>query len=131
MYNDPTISFQLENFLEFTNVIANTFCRISQNWVNKWNDGIEHFVFCIIGKSHMVHYVHFVINMHFGVIKNGFDHVIKALKIRCTNACDVLVKKVGAKVSRSWINESFWDYLPIILVVTRLWILFCKPSNID
>jgi hypothetical protein len=43
----------------------------------------------------------------------------------------VLVKKVGAKVSRTWINESSWDYLLVILVVTRLWILFCKPSNID
>jgi hypothetical protein len=49
----------------------------------------------------MVHYVDFVINMHFGVIRNGFDQVIKTLKIQCTNACDVLVKKVGAKVSRT------------------------------
>jgi hypothetical protein len=126
MYNDPTISFQLKNFLEFTNVIANTSCRISQNWVNKLNDGIKHLVFRIIGKSHMVHYVDFVVNMHFGFIRNDFDQVIRTIKIQCTDACDVLVKRVRMKVFRSWINESSWDYLPIILVVTRLWVLYLQ-----
>jgi hypothetical protein len=70
MYNDPTISFQPENFLEFTNVIANTSCRVSQNWVNKLNAGIEHLIFHVIGKSHMVHYVDFIVNMYFGFTRN-------------------------------------------------------------
>ncbi len=42
MYNDPTTSFQPKNFPEFTNV-ANTFCRITQNWVIDLNDGNEHY----------------------------------------------------------------------------------------
>ncbi len=73
MYNNPTISFQLENFLEFIDMIANTSCRISQNWVKKLNNGIEHLVFCIIGKSRMVHYVDFIINMHFKVSRDTLD----------------------------------------------------------
>jgi hypothetical protein len=101
MYNDPAISFQPKKILVFTNVIANTSCRISQNWVNKLNDGIEHLVFHIIRKSHMVHYVDFIVNMHFGVTRNNFDQVIRAIKIQCIDACDVLVKKVRVKVSRS------------------------------
>jgi hypothetical protein len=39
--------------------------------------------------------------MHIGVTKYGFDQVIRATKIQCTDACDVLAKKVGAKISRS------------------------------
>jgi hypothetical protein len=36
----------------------------------------------------MVHYVDFAIGMHFGVIQEGFDQVIKA---QCTTTCDMLI----------------------------------------
>jgi hypothetical protein len=36
----------------------------------------------------MVHYVDFVICMHFGVTREGFDQTIK---IQCTTTCDMLI----------------------------------------
>ncbi len=38
MCNEPTTSFQPKNFLEFTNVVANTSYRIIQVWVINLND---------------------------------------------------------------------------------------------
>ncbi len=48
MYNDPTTSFQHENIIEFTNVVANTSCTITHDWVINLNDDNEHLTFCII-----------------------------------------------------------------------------------
>jgi hypothetical protein len=39
----------------------------------------------------MVHYVDFVIGMHFGVIQEGFDQAIKAIKVQCNTTCDMLI----------------------------------------
>jgi hypothetical protein len=39
----------------------------------------------------MVHYVDFVIGMHFGVTQQGFDQAIKAIKTQCTITCDMLI----------------------------------------
>jgi hypothetical protein len=35
------------------------------------------------------------------------------------------------KVSKSWANECFWDYLPTLLVTTRLWVHLCGPFCVD
>jgi hypothetical protein len=39
----------------------------------------------------MVHYVDFVNGMYFGVIQEGFDQAIKAIKAQCTTTCDMLI----------------------------------------
>jgi len=39
----------------------------------------------------MVHYVDFINGMHFGVIQEGFDQTIKAIKAQCTITCDMLI----------------------------------------
>jgi hypothetical protein len=39
----------------------------------------------------MVHYVDFINGMHFGVIQEGFDQPIKAIKVQCTITCDMLI----------------------------------------
>jgi hypothetical protein len=83
MYKVPTISFQPKKFLEFTNVVANTSCKIIQDWVNNLNDGTKHLAFHIIGQSHMVHYVDSVIGMHSTFTQEGFDQAIKFVKIQC------------------------------------------------
>jgi hypothetical protein len=64
MCGDPTTSFQHENFLEFTNVVANTSCRITHDWVIDLNDNNEHLAFYIIRQSHMVHFVTTLTNEH-------------------------------------------------------------------
>jgi hypothetical protein len=61
MYNDPT---HFENFLEFMDVVANTSYKITQDWVSNLNGGIKHLIFCIIGQSHMVCFVDYLINIH-------------------------------------------------------------------
>ncbi len=35
------------------------------------------------------------------------------------------------EVFKPWTNECYWDYLFIILVITKFWIHICKPSNHD
>jgi hypothetical protein len=71
-------------------VVANTFYKIIQDWVTNLNDDIEHLAFHIIGQSLMIHYVDYVIGMHFGVTSEGFYRAIKIVKAQCIVACDVL-----------------------------------------
>jgi len=52
---------------------ANTSYRIIQDWVINLNDDMEHLAFHIIRQSHMIHYVNYVIGMHFGVTWEGFN----------------------------------------------------------
>jgi hypothetical protein len=63
--------------------VANTTCKIIQDWLTNLNDGIEHLAFRIIGQSHMVHCVNSLTNIHFAVIYEGFDQVIKTIKVQC------------------------------------------------
>jgi hypothetical protein len=91
MYIDPTISFQHENFLEFTNVVANTSCRITHDWVTNLNDNNEHLAFCIIKQSHMVHFIIALINEHSPVILEHFDQVIKVVKVHYIATCVLLI----------------------------------------
>jgi hypothetical protein len=51
------------------NVVANTSCGITLDWVIDWNDGIEHLAFHII--SHMVFLLTF--GIHFIVTWESFD----------------------------------------------------------
>jgi hypothetical protein len=48
--------------------VANTTCKIIQDWLTNSNDGIEHLAFRIIGQSHMVHHVNYLTNIHSKVI---------------------------------------------------------------
>jgi len=49
IYNGPHIWFQLENFSKFMDVVANTSCRITQDWVSNLNNCAKHVCFYIIG----------------------------------------------------------------------------------
>ncbi len=71
-------------------MIANTSCRIIQDWVINLNDDMEHLAFHIIGQSHMIHYVNYVIDMHFGVTWEVFNWAIIVVKAQCIVAHDVL-----------------------------------------
>ncbi len=83
MYIDPTTSFQLENFPKFTDVIANTSCRITQNWVIDLNDGTKHLAFHIIGQFQIVHCVDSLIRIHSAITWEGFDQIITSVKAQC------------------------------------------------
>jgi hypothetical protein len=39
----------------------------------------------------MVHYVDSLINIHYAVIREGFDQIITFMKVQCIVACDLLV----------------------------------------
>jgi hypothetical protein len=64
-------------------VVANTSCKIIQDWVNKLNDGTKHLTFCIIEQSHMVLYVDSIIGLHSTFTQEGFDQAIKTFKVQC------------------------------------------------
>jgi acetyl/propionyl-CoA carboxylase alpha subunit len=49
MYNDFNISFQLESFPKFTDMVTNTSCRIAQDWVINLNDGTKQLNFHTMG----------------------------------------------------------------------------------
>ncbi len=49
MYGDSNTSFQATNFQEFVDVVANTTCKIAQDWAIDLNDGIEHLAYQIMG----------------------------------------------------------------------------------
>ncbi len=66
-----TFHFKLNFFLKFMDV-ANTSCRIIQEWVTHLNDGIKYLTFCIIGKFHMVHFVDSLISIHSTFTPKGF-----------------------------------------------------------
>jgi hypothetical protein len=84
------ISFQIEIFSKFMDV-ANTSCRIIQEWVIHLNDGIQHLTFCIIGQFHMVHFVDSLINIHSIVSPKGFHQTIRTIKVPCIVAYDLVV----------------------------------------
>lgn len=65
MYNDPNISFHLENFIKFMNVVPNISSRITEDWVTNLNDGTRHLPLHIFGQFHMVHFVYFLSNIQF------------------------------------------------------------------
>jgi hypothetical protein len=109
MYSDPTTSFQPKNFLEFTNV-ANTSCRITQDWVINLNDGNEYLAFCIIGQSHMLHYIVNLTSEHSLVIWEGFDQAIKVVKVQYIITCDLLV----LELERRFPNHKLMNVLGII-----------------
>jgi hypothetical protein len=113
MYIDPTTSFQLENFLEFTDV-TNIFCRIIWDWVVNLNDGIKHLAFCIIGQFHTVHCVDYLIGIHFAISRNGFDQAITFVKAQCTNTikCDLLVTKLEQRFSDHELMNVFGIIYP-------------------
>lgn len=80
LYNDSTTSIQLENFPEFTYVVANTSCKITQDWVTDLNDDNEHLVFCIIEQSHIMHFVVVLTSKHFPITQKGVDQAVKVVK---------------------------------------------------
>ncbi len=104
------ISFQPENFLELMDVVANTSYKITQNWVSNLNGGIKHLIFCIIGQSHMVCFFDYLINIHSIIIQEGFDQVIRGVKVQCTIACDLLVFELEGK----FLNHELINVLRII-----------------
>ncbi len=80
MYNDFNTSFQLENFPKFIDVVANTSCKIDQDQVIDLNDGIEHLSFCIMGQSHLIHYVDPLIGFQSTITRDGFEVANKVVK---------------------------------------------------
>jgi hypothetical protein len=45
-------------------VVVNTSHTIIQDWATNLNGGIKHLPFCIIGQSHMVCFVNYLVNIH-------------------------------------------------------------------
>jgi hypothetical protein len=45
-------------------VVVNTSYTIIQDWATNLNGGIKHLTFCIIGQSHMVCFVDYLVNIH-------------------------------------------------------------------
>jgi hypothetical protein len=78
--------------------VANTSCRIIQEWVTHLNDGIKHLTFCIIRQSRMVHFVDSLINIHFKVTPKGFHQTIRTIKVPCIVAYDLVVFKLEQRV---------------------------------
>ncbi len=58
------------------------------------NDGTKHLSFCIMGQSHLVHYVDPLTSLHSTVIHDGFEVVIKVVKAQCIITCGLLVIKL-------------------------------------
>ncbi len=50
MYDDPNNSFDLENFIEFMDIVANISSRITEDWVTNLNDGTRHLPLHIFGQ---------------------------------------------------------------------------------
>jgi len=83
MYNDPNISFHLENFIKFMDVVVNTSSRITKDWVTNLNDGTRHLPLHIFGQFHMVHFVDSLSNIQFAITWECFQQVIKVVKVQC------------------------------------------------
>jgi len=67
--------------LMFIDVVVNTSCKITQDWIIiDLNDGIEHLAFWIIKQSHMVHSIDPLIGFHFLVSHNDFETTIINVK---------------------------------------------------
>ncbi len=82
------------NSPKFTDVVANTSCRIDQDQVINLNDGIKHLSVHIMGQSHLVHSVDPLIGFHFAITRDGFEITIKVVKTQCTTIFDLLVTKL-------------------------------------
>jgi hypothetical protein len=72
MYNDPNISFHVENFIKFMDVVANTSSMITEDWVTNLNDGTRHLPLHIFGQFHVVHFVDSLNNIQFAIIWECF-----------------------------------------------------------
>jgi hypothetical protein len=83
MYNDPNISFHLENFIKFMDVVANTSSRIIENWVTKLMMAQGTCLLHIFGQFHFVHFVDSLSNIQFAITWECFHQVIKVVKAQC------------------------------------------------
>jgi hypothetical protein len=74
--------------------VANTSCWIIREWVTHLNDGIKHLTFCIIGQSHMVHFVDSLISTHSTVIPKGFHQTIRSINVPYIVVYDLVVHEL-------------------------------------
>jgi len=72
----------------------------------------------------MVDFIDSLISNPHAIIQDGFDKAIKDVKVQCTFACDLLVFELDQRfpyhVQDKYANECSWDYLPIVLITTKL-----------
>jgi hypothetical protein len=80
--------------------------------------------FNIIGQYHMVDFIGSLNSDPHAIVQDGFHKTIKVVKVQCTFACDFLVLELDQRfpyhVQDKYPNACSWDYLPIVVVTTKL-----------
>ena len=80
MYCDSGTSFQLIHFELFSDVVADHFHTISQEWITDLNNGTESLGYRIHGHTYPAHTIGYVSGLSKSVSREEFDATVFAVK---------------------------------------------------